>query len=76
MDKQETQGATASDWQAKAEREVATFSAVLPSVATAIRIHGDCGIRIMLDVDDEHIAEALKLVAWRRDVLEVTVRPK
>ena len=57
------------------DKQEARFSAVLPSIATAIRIHGDCGIRITLDVDDEHIAEALKLVAWRDGALRVTVRP-
>jgi len=54
---------------------MATFSAVLPSIATAIRIHGDSGMRIQLDIDDSYVAEVLKLVAWRECELEVTVRP-
>jgi len=42
----------------------AKFSAVLPSIVTAIRIHGDSGVRIQLDILDTDVCE-----------LEVTVRP-
>ena len=54
---------------------MAIFSAVLPSIATAIRIHGDSGMRIQLDIDDSHVAQALKLMLWRNTELRVTVRP-
>jgi len=57
------------------DKQEAMFSAVLPSIATAIRIHGDSGMRIQLDIDDSYVAEVLKLVAWRECELEVTVRP-
>lgn len=53
----------------------AEFYAVIPSIATAIRIHGESGARIMLDVDDQQLAEVLKLVAWREGLLKVTVEP-
>lgn len=58
---------------AKGERAV--FDAVIPSIATAIRIHGESGARIMFDVDDQQLAEVLKLVAWREGLLRVTVEP-
>ena len=55
-------------------KERAEFDAVIPSIATAIRIHGESGARIMFDVDDQQFAEVLKLVAWGRDhLLKVTV---
>ena len=53
----------------------AKFSAWLPNIAPAIRIHGESGMRIQLDIADSDIAEVLKLVLWRECVLEVTVRP-
>ena len=57
------------------DKQEAKFSAALPSTMTAIRVHGDCGARITLDVDDKQMAEVLKLVLWRDCGLEVTVRP-
>ena len=57
------------------DKQEAKFSAVFPSVATAFRIHGDCGTRITLDIDDSFIEEVKKLIAWRGEVLEVTIWP-
>ena len=57
------------------DKQEAKFSAVLPSVGNAIRIHGESGTRVLLDIPDSDIAEVLKLVAWRACELEVTVRP-
>ena len=57
------------------DKQEAKFSAWLPSTMTAIRVHGDSGARITLDVDDKQMAEVLKLVLWRDCGLEVTVRP-
>jgi len=54
-------------------RDPITFVAVLPSTQSAIRVHGDCGMRITLDIDDMHVQEALKLWRWRHEVLRVTV---
>ena len=51
------------------------FSAVLPSIATAIRFHGDCGARIQLDIDDSYVEQVKKLIEWRNTELRVTVRP-
>lgn len=58
---------------AKGER--AEFVAVIPSIASAIKIHGESGARIMFDVDDQQLAEVLKLVAMRDGLLRVTVEP-
>lgn len=35
------------------DEQEAKFTAWLPSIATAIRVHGDSGMRIQLDVDDK-----------------------
>ena len=53
-----------------------TFEAVIPSNMSALRIHGDSGMRITLDVDETNLPEALKLVLWRERVLRVTVEPE
>lgn len=56
-------------------QELATFEAVIPSTVTAIRIHGDEGMRITLDVDETNLPAALDLVRWRGRLLRVTVEP-
>lgn len=58
------------------ERDVAEFEAVIPSNMSAIRIHGESGMRIQLDVDETNLPEALKLVLWRERVLRVTIEPE
>ena len=52
-----------------------TFYATIPNIATAIRVHGESGGRIQLDVDDTGLAEMLKLVLWRERLLRVTIEP-
>lgn len=54
----------------------AVFRAVLPNTQGAIRVHGDSGMRITLDVSEDELPEALKLVMWRQRVLVVTVEPE
>ncbi len=53
----------------------ATFRATLPPVLSAIRLAGDGGMRIMLDVPESDMPEALKVLMWREQVLKVTVEP-
>ena len=53
----------------------AHFQAIVAPTQSGIRIHGDSGVRITLDVDESFMAEALKLVMWRDGVLDVYVRP-
>lgn len=78
MDKQE--GTLPLDSEGAREQEArlkgrAKFTAWLPNIAPAIRIHGGSGMRIQLDIADSDIAEVLKLVLWRECALQVTVRP-
>ncbi len=53
--------------------DAATFRATLPTTLSAIRMAGDGGMRIMLDIAESDLAEAIKLLAWRQMVLSVTV---
>jgi len=53
----------------------ATFLATIPSILSAIRMAGDGGMRIQLDIAESEMAEALKLLMWRQQVLRVTVEP-
>jgi len=58
------------------EQDAITFDAVIPSNMSALRIHGESGMRITLDVDETNLPEALKLVLWRERVLRVTIEPE
>ena len=56
--------------------ERATFRAAFPPILSAIRMPGDGGMRIMLDIPESDMAEALNLLKWRHVVLVVTVGPE
>ena len=56
--------------------EQATFRASFPPVLSAIRMAGDGGMRIMLDIPESDVPEALKLLMWKQQVLKVTVGPE
>lgn len=56
--------------------EVATFTATLPPIMSALRFSGDGGCRIMLDVPESEMGEAVKLLMWRQVPLRVTVEPE
>jgi hypothetical protein len=47
--------------------------AIIPNIGTAIKIHGDGGWRIQLDIDASQEAKALELLTMRGKVLKVTV---
>ena len=49
-----------------------TFVASIPPTETAIKIHGDGGARIILDVSESHLGTFLPAVAFRGKVLRVT----
>jgi len=51
----------------------ACFYASLPPTASAIRVHGESGMRVILDIPDTFVAEALRLVGWRSKLLKVTI---
>ena len=53
-----------------------TFKAIIPSIGTAIKIHGDGGWRVQFDIGMDQEAAALELLTMRGQVLEVTVRPE
>ena len=55
--------------------ESATFTATLPPIMSALRFSGDGGRRIMLDVPESEMGEAVKLLMWRQMPLRVTVGP-
>ena len=54
----------------------ATFRATLPPILSAIRMAGDGGMRIMVDIPETDMPEALKLLMWKGQVLVVTVGPE
>jgi len=52
------------------------FKAIIPSIGTAIKIHGDGGWRVQFDIGADQEAAALGLLTMRMMVLEVTVKPE
>lgn len=55
----------------------ATFLATLPPIMSAIKITGaQDGMRIQFDVPESEMGEAVKLLAWRERVLQVTIQPQ
>lgn len=56
--------------------EQASFVATLPPILSAFRISGDGGCRIMFDVPESEMGEAVKLLLWRQMAMRVTVEPE
>lgn len=55
----------------------ASFLASFPPIQSAIKITGDeNGMRVQLDIPENQMAEAVKLLAWRQTVLRVTIEPE
>lgn len=57
------------------KQEIVTFKASVPPISGWIRVGGDGGSRVVLDVPDTSLADVLALILWRDELLEVTVRP-
>ena len=55
--------------------EEARFKATLPCILSAVKVSGDGGTRIQLDIPETDEPEALRLLLWRGRVLDVIVRP-
>lgn len=55
-------------------QEEVTFFAVVPSIASAIKLHGDEGMRLTLDVDSSQEEAALAIRGMRGQLLQVTVK--
>jgi len=55
----------------------ASFLAAFPAIQSAIKVYGDRqGMRIQFDIPESEMAEALKLLMWREQVLKITVEPE
>ena len=53
----------------------AIFLASFPNIQSAIKI-GQDGMRLQFDVPETEMGQALKLLAWRDVVLQVTIKPQ
>lgn len=59
------------------ENDGATFRASFPAIQSAIKVDGSGGgMRVQLDIPESEMAEAVKLLAWRQQVLRVTIEPE
>jgi hypothetical protein len=52
-----------------------TFRASIPPMETAIKIHGDGGARLQLDIAESDLAGFLPALVMRGHVLSVTLKP-
>jgi hypothetical protein len=50
-----------------------TFTASIPPIETAIKIHGDGGARVLLDIAEDNLAGFLPATAMRGKILTVTL---
>jgi hypothetical protein len=51
-----------------------TFPAVIPSIETAVKIHGDGGARLILDIAESDLAAFLPAVVFRGKRLQITIQ--
>lgn len=51
-----------------------TFLASFPPIQSAIKVAGDGGMRIQLDIPESEMATAVKLLGFRDVLLQVTVK--
>jgi len=58
----------------KPNRPAVTFRASIPPSETAIKIHGQEGARIVLDVAEQDLGDFLLMLPMRNRVLRVTVQ--
>jgi hypothetical protein len=56
--------------------EPITFLASFPNIQTAIRVAGDGGARILLDIPESEMPSIVRLMLMRGIVLKVTVEPE
>jgi hypothetical protein len=56
--------------------EPITFLASFPNIQTAIRVAGDGGARILLDIAEDELPSIARLLLMRGIVLRVTVAPE
>ncbi len=56
--------------------DTASFLATFPPILSALRMAGDGGMRIQLDIPESEMGEAAKLLLWRQRVLRVTIEPE
>lgn len=54
----------------------AVFLASFPAIQSAIKVYGDRqGMRVQIDIPESEMGEALKLLAWREQVLRIAIEP-
>jgi len=54
-------------------RASVTFKATIPAIETAIKIHGDGGARMILDVAENNLAGFLPALVFRGKNIRVTL---
>ena len=56
--------------------EKAEFLATFPGIQSAWKIHGHGnGARVQIEIPENQMGQAIKMLAWRQKVLKVTIEP-
>lgn len=51
-----------------------SFVATLPLIQSAIKVSGDGGMRVQLEIADDQMDKAIGILSMRGEVLHVTIR--
>ena len=57
----------------KPDQRIVSFRASIPPSETAIKIHGQEGARLVLDIAEQDLLDFLRMLPMRNTVLRVTV---
>ena len=53
--------------------DILEFEATIPGTQTAIQVHGNGGMRIVLDIADDQVPEAIQIMTMTKHNLKVTI---
>jgi hypothetical protein len=62
------------DMPNKKQTDAVTFPATIPPTETAIKIHGDGGARMILDIAESDLGRFIPALAYRGKRLDVTLQ--
>lgn len=54
--------------------DTVSFVATLPLIQSAIKVSGDGGMRVQLEIADDQMDKAIGILSMRGEVLHVTIR--
>jgi len=53
--------------------EPVTFRGSIPQIESAIKLHGESGARLQIDIPDQYIGEFIPIIRFRGKLIKVTI---